>query len=354
MDGQEIAAATAFADPAVTTAITSTSDTSASNEQEPTPIQTMQTCPTLATRDDANAVPSLTPEQGSGYLFLPTRLIMPTTQPQTEEREVIEISDTDDEPSKKGPDRRKKRAASNPTAELRRSRRRTGEPNYVEVRQRNRQLESARGSPSKRSTGGRGGRGEQEGRGGQGGQGGRGGRGGRLSTSARTQSLPTNTPRIVRNIFSIDSSPSTPTLPSQLLPPSCQPYPPRTPSPPQYPPQYPPPATQPCISADLTPQQRITHNLQALSQAVSESNSAFVRGLQAYDLVSHDLAWLKMRFSSVGARVNDYARWLAQMARWANVNALGIQNAIKEGRGEVPLTELPEVRARRQGRTREL
>ncbi|KAJ1019525.1 hypothetical protein NDA18_006005 [Ustilago nuda] len=333
MDGQEIAAATAFAVLAVTTAITSTSDKSASNEQEPTPIQTMQTCPTLATRDDAKAVPSLTPEQGSGYLFLPTRLIMPTTQPQTEEREVIEISDTDDEPSKKGPDRRKKRAASNPTAELRRSRRRTGEPNYVEVQQRNRERESARGSPSKRSTGGQ---------------------GGRLSTSARTQSLPTNTARIVRNIFSIDSSPSIPTLPLQLLPSSSQPYPPRTPSSCQYLPQFPPPATQPCISADLTPQQRITHNLQALSQAVSESNSAFVRGLQAYDLVSHDLAWLKMRYSGVGARVNDYARWLAQMARWANVNALGIQNAIKEGRGEVPLTELPEVRARRQGGAREL
>lgn len=61
-----------------------------------------------------------------------------------------------------------------------------------------------------------------------------------------------------------------------------------------------------------------------------------------------------MRYSDVGARVNDYARWLAQMARWANVNALGIQNAIKEGRGEVPLTELPEVRARRQGGAREL
>ncbi|SPC67840.1 related to TSR3 - protein required for processing of the 20S pre-rRNA [Ustilago sp. UG-2017b] len=341
MNGQEIAAATAFPNPSVRTAITSTSDTSASSKQEPTPIQTMQTCPTLVTRDDANAVPSLTPEQGSGYFFLPTRLLMPTTQPQTEEREVIEISDTDDEPSKKGPGRRKKRAASNPTAELRRSRRRTGEANYAEVRQRNSQGESVRESPSKRS---------------------RGGRGGRLSTSARTQSLPTYTPRIVRNIFSVDSSPSTTTLPLQLLPPSSQPFPPRTPSPPQYPPQYPvpllsqppPPATQPCISADLTPQQRITHNLQALSQAISESNSAFVRGLQAYDLVSHDLAWLKMRYSGVGARVNDYARWLAQMARWANVNALGIQNAIKEGRGEVPLTELPEVRARRQGGAREL
>ncbi|SAM84297.1 related to TSR3-protein required for processing of the 20S pre-rRNA [Ustilago bromivora] len=209
MNGQEIAAATAFPNPAVMTAITSTSDTSASSEQEPTPIQTMQTCPTLVTRDDANAVPPLTPEQGSGYFFLPTRLLMPTTQPQTEEREVIEISDTDDEPCKKGPGRRKKRAASKPTAELRRSRRRTGEPNYAEVR-------------------------------------------------------------------------------------------------------------------------------------------------QPYDLVSHDLAWLKMRYSGVGARVNDYARWLAQMARWANVNALGIQNAIKEGRGEVPLTELPEVRARRQGGAREL
>lgn len=357
-----------------------------------------------ATHVDTDTVPFLTTEQSSKYTFIETHFLLPPTSPFPTAREVIEIVDTDSEPPKKSRGRPRKRAASNATVELRRSRRRTSGPSqegtrsheasekaelalppnaddssddgfvvveaedtdgassYVDIDReaRHRAGGSVRGSTSKR---GRGGLGR-----------------GRRSTLTRVRSLPTPSSRVVRNTFSIDNTPPPSALrrnsaislhqtPSQQfpastqLPISTQPFPFATlPSPtafsPLYPTQLPQPpptlsATQLCTNASLTAQQRITSNLEVLTQSLSESSTAWGRAQQAYDLITHDLATQGVRSSGAGGRINDYARVLAQWVRWANVNALAIQNAVAEGREEVPMTETPEVRGRRGERRRE-